>query len=340
MVWRDSIFLPIIILIIVIMLVVATLYLRNPVLRPNVSSNEIVVIDTLNRTISLSSRPSKIISLAPSITEIIFSLDLEEKLVGVDSSSFNTTYLGINTYCRLHEIADVGGYWWSEISIEKILSLNPDLILADAGAHIKLNQTFNEYGLKVIYLNGGSSSSIDDVLSDIDIIATIFNVGDRGEELKNNILEKIENAKQYVDEHGLRGLKVLVVIGFNGGIWVAGLDTFIDNLLNRIGLSNAAEISGWGAVSIEELVKWDPDVVIVASMGIDYSIVNESGLPMLNKPIILLNNTETDILLRPGPRVGDAALVIVNRLLSIRIGYQIFGVISPYTTDDLYMLGA
>lgn len=340
MVGRKNILIPIIILVIVITLVGVTLYYRYPILHPNTGSNEIVVTDALNRTVSLSSRPSRIISLAPSITEIIFSLDLEKNLVGVDSSSYNTTYLDINTYCRLHKIADVGGYWWSEINIEKILSLNPDLILADAGAHIKLNQTFNEYGLKVIYLNGGSASSIDDILGDIDIVATIFNVGDRGEELKNNILGKIENAKRYADEHGLKGLKVLVVIGFNGGIWVAGLDTFIDDLLNGIGLSNAAGISGWGAVNIEEIIKWDPDVIIVASMGIDYSIVNESGLPLLDKPIILLNSTETDILLRPGPRVGDAALAIVNKLLSIRFSHQIYEVITPYTTDDLYVIGA
>ncbi len=283
-----------------------------------VSSKEVVIVDALNRSIGFNETPSRVVSLAPSITEIVFSLDLEDRLVGVDSNSYNTTYLGINGYCREHGIADVGGYWWSMVNVEKIISLNPDLILADKGAHIKLNQTFAEYGLKVVYLNGGSAESVNDVYSDIKIIGRIFNVSNKADNLINSIEEKIASARQYIKDKGLEGTRILIVVGvYENNIYVVGKNTFIADLIERIGLENAVDISGWPGLGIETIMESNPDIIFIEAMGIDEAVVEELGLPTICNNIVYLNTTETDLLSRPGPRIGDAVLVLAYRVYGV-----------------------
>jgi iron complex transport system substrate-binding protein len=106
--------------------------------------------------------------------------------------------------------------------------------------------------------------------------------------------------------------KVLVVVGVYNGIWVAGRGTFIDDVLSRLGLENAARTYSWSAVSIEKILEWSPDIVLVTPMGIDERVLKESGLNMLEGRIHLLNETEADIMLRPGPLIAQAPSVIIK----------------------------
>ena len=71
---------------------------------------EIQVVDALGRTIVLDNKPTRIASLAPSITEILFYMGLEDYIVGVDSISYNDTFYSISSYVREHGVESVGGY--------------------------------------------------------------------------------------------------------------------------------------------------------------------------------------------------------------------------------------
>ncbi len=277
------------------------------------NTSKYTIVDVLNNTITLNSTPKRIVSLAPSITETLFSLELESYIVGVDSSSYNTSDLGIHSYCIEHSIKDVGGYWWSEINVEKILSLNPDLVLADAGAHVKLEETFNSYGLKVVYLHGGSASSLNDVYEDIDVIAGIFHVEDGAQDLKEGISGSIAEARHYIVEHGLNGSKVVIVVGFYDGIWVAGRSTYIDDIIDRIELVNPVDKEGWSLVNLEDLIRYGPDAVIINTLTTNDTVAG-SGITSVCSRIIYLNQTEVNILSRPGPRLGAAAKIIAYRL--------------------------
>ncbi len=279
-----------------------------------ISIAQVHVTDALGRTITINQTPSTIVSLSPSITEIIASLGLLDKLVGVDSISYNDTYLGINNYVRCNGVEDVGGYWWSAVSIEKILALHPDLVLADKGAHVPLLKTFEEYNLTVVFLYGGSASSLEDIYKDIDIIAQIFNVPeDKVHSLISSIEENITTAKKLLT--GAEGKKVLVIVGFYNGIWIAGRATFIDDVINRLGLVNAAQVVGWKAVNIETIIQWEPDIIIVTNMGgVTNETIKQYGLLDINKPLILLNSTETDAITRPGPRIGLGTLMLAHEI--------------------------
>ncbi len=267
----------------------------------NNAPNYILIKDALGRTINITEKPLKIVSLAPSITEEIFYLGLQKYLVGVDNTSYTDPHFGIADYLKENKITPVGGYWWSTISVEKILSLKPNIVFADKGAHIKLLDFFNKYNITVIYLNAGASKSLQDIYEDLNILATIYGK----EQLVTNFIKKVEKniATYRVKFESFKYKKVLVVVGIYNGIWIAGKSTYIDDMLSRLGLENVADVIGWKSVNIEKIIDWSPQVILITSMGITRDIVEKSGLYKTGAQIIFLDQNTTDALCRPGPLI-------------------------------------
>lgn len=281
-------------------------------------SNEIVVIDALSRIVVLDKTPNRIVSLAPSITETIFILNNQHRLVGVDSISYNTKHLGIADYVHKNNISDVGGYWWSLIKVEAILALNPDLVLADKGAHTPLLNVFEEHGLKVIYLNGGSAETLEDVFNDIKLVGKILGVSNFAEQVVSSIEEKIVEYRGVIADK-YRSVNYMFIVYLNGGIWVAGRSTFINDILGKLGLTNTIDKEGWVVLSVEDIAKLKPDLTLVATMGDVEStkkLVETYGLDKFTKFLYVLNPDETDYFVRPGPLVNNTPL-IVNKVLEI-----------------------
>ncbi len=277
-----------------------------------IATNEIIITDALGRTITLEDIPARIISLAPSITEELFYLGIQDKLVGADNTSYTDKYYGIKDYLRKHNIVPLGGYWWSTINIEKILELHPDLVLADKGAHKRLLTVFETYNITVVYLNAGSSRSIQDIYMDMNILATIFNKTEELNTFINNVEKQINTYRDKLSP--LHGMRIIVIVGIYNGIWIAGKSTYIDDLLARLGLINPVDIVGWKAVSIEKIAEWNPDVLLVASMGISNDTLREAGIYDLGKPVIILSQEATDALSRPGPLIMNAPKYLYNTL--------------------------
>ncbi len=278
--------------------VIAILMCLTPL---SAESTTLIVNDALGRRIELSSPPARVVSLAPSITEILFELNTQQYIVGVDDFSLGDWYLNISSVLKKQNTSSVGGYWWSTVNIETILSLNPDVVLADKGAHKPLLEVFQSYNVTVVFLNGGSARSFNDVLSDIYLIGEIFNSTAEAQSLADRLISSLEEGRMLLEKY--RGLKVLVVVDFWQGIWVAGRATYIDDVLARLGLSNAASTYGWSAVSIEKIHEWKPDVILVATSYATQETVKEAGLFDLGVPVIVLGQEEVDIISRPGPMI-------------------------------------
>ncbi|MEZ0393824.1 MAG: ABC transporter substrate-binding protein [Desulfurococcaceae archaeon] len=262
-------------------------------------TSAITVTDALGRSVSVPANPSRIVALSPSITEILAALGLSDRIIGCDSYSLKDWYMGLNGTLSSIGAKDLGGYWWSTLKVEEIIALHPDLVLADKGAQAPLAQTFSEYNLTVVYLNGGSSSSLNDVFNDIYVVGRIFNSTSQAMALVDKIEGEFRQYREALARY--QGTRVLVVIGVYQGIWVAGKATFIDDALARLGITNAATVFGWGVMSYEDLVNARPDVIIVASMGISENDLKSAGIYNVGARVVVLNSTETDIFVRPGP---------------------------------------
>jgi len=248
----------------------------------------------------------RVISLAPSITEIIYTINGQNNLIGV------------TMFCNYPEDAKsktkIGGYVTP--SIEKIISLNPDLVFAHdlTDPHdIKLLQDAN---ITAVIIN--TSSNIEDIYPKIRTIAKYLGKDSEDENLINNMKERIEKIKKVKSELIFSSPKISHIVAYP--LWVSGSDTFIDDIITTVGGINVySDIYRWQPVSVETLITRDPDIIIAPSgyMG-EYSyILNSPNLKTLkavkNNDVYNINE---DIISRDSPRVIDALEGVMGMIIS------------------------
>lgn len=282
----------------------------------------VTIVDALGREVLFTKPPKRVVSLAPSITEILFASGLDDYVVGVDKYS--------NYPPKVVELVEkgvikvVGGYWNPDI--EKIVELKPDLVLASAGvpSHVQLLSKFKELGIRVVYLKASSAQNIYDVFYDIRLVAHIFKVDDKAEEVVSSIEAKIENITSTLAKANTTPVKVLILLGPpSWGLWTSGSGTFIDYVIKTAGGVNiAGNYHGWVQLSYEDIVSANPDVIIVTVMGLNpKDVLSELAKTPLNETnafkkgnVYVLTGEADDILTRPGPRVGEAVELVAKIL--------------------------
>jgi len=299
------------------------------------------IVDALNRTVTIGSEPKRVVSLAPSITEILFALGLGEKVVGVDQySNYPPEVVKLREEGK---IAVVGGYWNPDM--EKILALKPDLVIASASvpSHVAIGEKLEkDYGIRVLFLKSGGAVTISDVFTDIWIVATVFGVEDRALELVLAISRDVENIVRelHVTTAGFR--KVMILLGPpSWGYWTTGSGTFIDELITLAGGINVfSDKSGYIQVSKEDIIERNPEILIVTVMGgiedakkVYEEIVGDEALSKTDAVksgrVYILVGEANDIVCRPGPRIVKALNILVRILHP-----EIFGEI---TRADIYV---
>ena len=217
----------------------------------------ITLTDDLGREVTIGALPERIISLAPSNTEILFALGLADKVVGVtDFCDYPPEAL---------EKEKVGGPWGSSINVEKIVDLNPDFILAEEINGVDVINTLSGLGLTVF---GIKSTDLDDLLNDIRTVGQITNREAAATTLTTDMQSKI-NAITAQTAGLSAGEKPKVFhICWHDPIYTSGNGTFIHDLFEKAGGANIfGDLEGWPAVSLEALITRDPEVIIVTAMG-------------------------------------------------------------------------
>ena len=286
------------------------------------------VIDALGRNITFTKPPKRIVCLSPSITEIVFAINASSLIVGVDNTSDYPPI--IVEWKREGKVVDVGGYWWTLISIEKIAICKPDLIIAEIGAHYKLYGKLKSLGFKVVFVKGGASTSIEDILKDIEIISKALNKPLEGFKLENKILKEVNEVTGKLLSVEARKVKVFIELGYGkSGIWSCGKGTFINELVSlACGENILSDRKGWVQVGFEDVVARNPEVIIVCSFmgkeGINastYLKIVRSRPGWVNikavrehKVFIIVNYTFASSLLRPGPRIVQALKLLISIL--------------------------
>lgn len=245
----------------------------------------------------------RIVSLAPSNTEILFALGLGDKVVGVTS------------YCNYPPEAikkdKIGGY--NTVDIEKVVSLKPDLVLAAYGNGEETTERLKKLGLNVVVVSSKPEKSIEDTLDEIRYVGKITGRDKDADSLCNEMKERIKEITDKTENVD----KVRVAhICWHEPLYVAGSETLQSDLIEKAGGENVfSDVEGWHTVGIEDLIIKNPDVIIVSSgtgMGgeknvtYDY-ILKEKRLKDINAVrndrVYLI---DADIVSRSGPRIVDA----------------------------------
>lgn len=210
----------------------------------------VTVKDSEGSEIMIETEPEKVISLAPNITEMIFVLGSGDKLVG------RTDYCDYPKEAL--EITSIGTL--QEPDIEKIVSLEPDLVIASTHFSEESEKQLSDLGIKVLVLY--EEHEIDGVYTMLETLGTVINAQEKSLKAVNDMKAVMDETKEVVS--GLEAPSVYYVVGFGEyGDYTAGGDTFISQLITLAGGENIAkEVQGW-SYSLESLVAADPDIILI-----------------------------------------------------------------------------
>lgn len=263
-----------------------------------------IVTDQLGRKIILSDNPARVITLAPSITEIVFALGQKRRLVGV------TRYSDFPPEAK--EIPGVGSY--VDLDLEKIISLTPDLCIATKDGNPR-EVVYSLESLKIpVYVV--APRDLDSVMDTVSEIGRLLKVTEKAGELVENMRSRIERVDSIVSTVDHRP-RVFFQIGI-APIVSVGTNTYIHDLITRAGGKNLAEGRvPYPRYSREQVLSLSPEVFIITSMArkqvfekIKAEWSRWSGLPaVLNDRIVLV---DSNILDRPSPRMVDGLELLVR----------------------------
>jgi len=263
--------------------------------------------DILNRNVTINYPPKRVISIAPSITETLFAIGLDEEIVGV------TEYCDYPPKAR--EKVKIGGYYTP--SFEVIVSLKPDLVVAIADgpneAHI---EKFNKLDIPCFVVK---PKTVNEIIETMDILAQVTGKKAIAKETIDNIKQRVKKIDKLVEDVPMKErLKVFYGLDHTD-LYTTGKNTFANDLIVRAGGINiAADSTGWFKYSLESLVLKNPDVIVTGKSGNE---THEDIAGMWKKykmlPAVAKNRictVEGNWLNRPGPRAIDALEKIVEFL--------------------------
>jgi iron complex transport system substrate-binding protein len=227
----------------------------------------ITLTDQMGREVTIEKLPERIISLAPSNTEILFTLGLEDRIVGVTD------------FCDYPEAAKskekIGGF--SEPNIEKIISLQPDLILATS-MHQKPVEELEKLNVPSVVLD---PKDFEDVFTSIEIIGKATGQDDKAAAIVGDLKARVKDVDDKViklteDERP----KVYYEI-WPSPITTAGPGTFVNDIMQRAGGENIAKDAkkAYPQYSQEMIVAKNPDIIIFSHHGSS----NQSAEDILNR---------------------------------------------------------
>ncbi|AAD35174.1 iron ABC transporter substrate-binding protein [Thermotoga maritima MSB8] len=214
----------------------------------------VTVVDNAGRVVEITSAPERVVSLSPAATRFLVFLGLEDKIVGVtDYDSYEAEKVGAMV----------------PVNIEKVVSLNPDLVLMFGGFQLPEVPKLEKAGLKVLVVN---PNSLNDIIRDVVLLGTIFDRRDLALEKSEKLREKmLEIGKKTYNVPPSKRPKVLYLISSPGPdvkeIWTCGMGSYLNEIISLAGgvniASGIAGPNGWPQLSIEYVVSQNPDVIIV-----------------------------------------------------------------------------
>lgn len=268
------------------------------------------ITDGAKRKVTLDSVPARIISLTPSNTEILFAVGAGDLVVGV------TQYCDFPAKAK--ELTKIGGFSAKSISIETIVSLKPDLVLANASGQESVIVALEQANIKVIAVN---ATSFDDVYANLGMTGKI--TGHAAEAAKvvdamkarvATVLKKIENVAQ-------KDRPTVFWEVWDEPLMTAGPGTFIGQMIGTAGGVNVfADLKeDYPTVSAEEIVKRNPAFILGPDSHGDKLVAEQLAArpgwkqidAVKNNKVFLVDGNSSS---RPGPRLVDALEAIAKAL--------------------------
>ena len=208
------------------------------------------VTDDYGRVVAVPSHPTRVVSTSPAVTEILFALGAQDLLVGrTDFCTYPT---------EAEKITSIGGI--SNLNIERILYLDPDLIISGSMVSKKVTDQLDAMGTPIVCII--EKPHFEALFDNIKAIGKLVGKEEAADSLNALLRDRVS---QLNTEHSTLDTKsCYYVVGFgSSGNYTAGGDTFINDIIRMAGGRNIAEnVEGW-SYSLEALMKENPDFIII-----------------------------------------------------------------------------
>jgi iron complex transport system substrate-binding protein len=269
----------------------------------------ITLTDGLGREVKLESAAQRVVSLAPSNTEILFALGAGDKVVGRDEvSDYPEAALALPT---------VGG--WSGFSAEAIVALKPDLVLAAEINSPELVAELEGLGLTVYYLS--NPKTLEDLYVNIEIVATL--TGRDAAKLTDSLKARVAAVDEKIAPLSSRPTVFYEIDATDPSKpYTAGPGTFIDLLIQRAGGQNVVSLAGitdpYPQIGLEQLVLTPPDIILLGDALYGQSaetVAARQGWDALTAVVDgKIFAFDDNLVSRPGPRLIDGLEALAKLL--------------------------
>jgi ABC-type Fe3+-hydroxamate transport system substrate-binding protein len=214
----------------------------------------LILEDQTGRSLRIQRKPERIISLVPSLTELLFDLGLGDRIVGRTKFCVHPTH-------QVDQVKVIGGT--KKVHLDKVRQLEPDLIIANK----EENLLSDVESLEIDYpVYASKIANFEDLFRFIADLGRIFRISGKADLL----IQKIQQSLSELSSLRPRtSLKVLYLI-WQKPYMAAGTDTFISHMLEQCGLQNSLSQRGiegyrYPEVSTEKIKSLDPDLILLSS---------------------------------------------------------------------------
>lgn len=268
-------------------------------------SYPLTLTDAYGNEVTVEEEPETVVTVSPAITEIIYALGGEDKLIGrSDWDDYP------------EEVSEIQGVGDIDLpDTELIVSLEPDVVLASSIFSEEAYNALTDAGITVVIIK--DETSLEGMIYTVETVADVIGLHEAGQELAMGLSDEIaETYNEALETIGDDEITVYYCLGFGEyGDYTAGPDTFINDIIEYAGCVNAAsDADGW-SYSAEQLLAADPFIILVPDWGYDAFLETEpyTELTAVQEGRVL--SVDPNIFERVGPRNVEALRTVYEYAL-------------------------
>ncbi|MCB2178565.1 cobalamin-binding protein [bacterium] len=274
---------------------------EEPTEEPVVESTTIELEDATGTLVTLEGPAQRIVSLAPSTTEILFAIGAGDQVVGrEDFANYPEVVL---------DLPSIGGTW-GELNTEAILDLEPDLVLAAPLTTAEQIQSLTDVGLTVFQVP--NPTDLDGMYDLLRTTATLTGYVEETEVLISSLQERVAAVAEVIVNAETTPLVFYELDSTDPSApYTSGPNTFVDNLIILAGGQNlGADFEGeWVPISAEALIDLNPAIIILGDSKYGVTAEDAAARPGWDAISAVQNGfvypIDDDTVSRPGPRLVD-----------------------------------
>lgn len=269
------------------------------------AASAVTVIDDRQVAVTFTQAPKRIVTLLPSLAETVCVLGACDRLVGTDKHA--------NWPASVKTLPKLGGL--DDTQLEALVRLKPDVVLLAKSARIIAR--LEALGIPVLALEPQTHADVHRVLQTVAAVLQLPNAQDQADAVWQNIQRQVSQAKSNIPA---LAINATVYLEASTGGYAAGEASFIGEIMRQLGLKNivTSSMGAFPKLNPEFVVRANPQLIVLAQP----MVTNLSQRPgwsgitaIKNKRVCVFPSGQADILVRPGPRLGEAAQLISDCVL-------------------------